>query len=101
MFTKIINEHRVQKELLIFINPRSGKGQAQQIFESIKHLFDISGHRYHVVETLYRLHCFDYLYELSADKLFSYSGIVSVSGDGTPHEIINALLLRKDREKCL
>lgn len=53
------------------------------------------------METLYRFHCFDYLHDLNANKLFSYSGIVSVSGDGTPHEIVNALLSRPDREKCL
>ncbi|EAR84842.1 diacylglycerol kinase (macronuclear) [Tetrahymena thermophila SB210] len=101
LFINIVSNNRVQKELLIFVNPHSGKGQAQQVFNRVKDLFEISGHSYHVVETLYRLHCFDYLYEISSEKLFSYYGIVSVSGDGTPHEIVNALLLRSDREQCL
>ena len=67
----------------------------------MKYIFDISGSKCNVVSTLYKLHAYDYILDLTSEKIQSYKGIVCISGDGTPHEVINGLLSRPDRDECI
>ena len=83
---------------MVFVNPFSGTKNAKKIWDRVRRILDIAGYKISELETLYRLHCLDHIKDLSTDELLSFSGIIAVSGDGTPHEILNALFTRPDRE---
>ena len=74
--------------LLVFLNPHGGNGSALKVWESVQFILQNSNFVIKVVETTYYRHCYNYL---KAANLSKISGIISVSGDGLIHEIINAL----------
>ena len=48
-----------------------------------------SGYHLEIIQTRYSKHAYEYILGLPTDKIQQFYGIVSVSGDGVPHEIIN------------
>ncbi|VDI56628.1 sphingosine kinase [Mytilus galloprovincialis] len=85
--------------VLVLINPRSGPGKAQQIFEStVKPMLDDADIVYKILITEYAGHASDVVKTL---KLEDYSGLVIVSGDGLIYEVINGLMSRKDWAKAI
>ena len=85
---RIINK----KKLLIFINPYGGKGKAKKIWASVENLFKLSFFSYDIMYTTHYQHAYEYTLTLPKDK---YHGLISNSGDGIIHEIVNALMERK------
>ncbi|KAJ1950110.1 Sphingosine kinase 1 [Linderina pennispora] len=90
-----INDRNVN--VLVLLNPVSGKRKAIKIFETIvKPIFEIGGTPY----TLKLTESANYATDLLKNEdLSSYSSIVSVSGDGLLHEILNGFLQRADWPK--
>ncbi|CAD8086611.1 unnamed protein product [Paramecium sonneborni] len=86
----------IPKQLLVFVNPASGKGHAVKEWNKAKPILDKFNVKYQVIMTQYQNHCFDYLLKEDLSNIY---GIVLVSGDGLPHEAINALYARQDWEK--
>ena len=83
-----------KRKLLVFINPIGGKGNAIQIWEKAnKILSEVPSISLEIIHTSY----FKNAYEITLKKpLNEYDGIITCSGDGILHEVINAIFHRKD-----
>jgi len=77
------------KPLIIFINPASGTGIARKLFrKTLKPSLDADEIEYDLVETKYAGHAV----EVVQNKEFSdIGGIVTISGDGMVHEVLNGI----------
>eukprot|EP01017_Pseudomicrothorax_dubius_P028885 TRINITY_DN3466_c0_g1_i4.p1 TRINITY_DN3466_c0_g1~~TRINITY_DN3466_c0_g1_i4.p1 ORF type:complete len:498 (+),score=93.38 TRINITY_DN3466_c0_g1_i4:35-1528(+) len=95
----IVRDYFIRR-FLIFLNPASGSGQAVARWNIVEPIFRGCGYTLDVVSTTRAHHAHDYVQELPLDTLLQYSGIITVSGDGLPHEVINALLSRPDAEEA-
>lgn len=51
-----------------------------------------------VIHTTHKCHALEIIREMPAEEFQSYWAIVTVSGDGVPHEIVNGFYQRKDRQ---
>lgn len=82
----------IPMDILIFINPISGKGKSEEIFEKIKHLFD-SKFKITVVKTEDSKSISNYIEnsKLNTEKFPNYKAIIGCGGDGTIFQIINSL----------
>ncbi|RIA85878.1 ATP-NAD kinase-like domain-containing protein [Glomus cerebriforme] len=82
------------KHFKVFINPIGGSGKANKVFNKlVKPIFDAAKCTYDITMTNRSNHAKEIANKLD---LKSYDAIVSVSGDGIIHEIINGLLSRND-----
>lgn len=89
----------LRHKLFIIINPHGGPGKADHIFRRFcKPVFDAAGVSMEIVYTTHSKHATTIARE--AD-LASYDAIVCVSGDGIPHEVINAIMKRPDAAQIL
>ena len=79
-------------DILVFINPISGKGKSEEIFEKVKHLFDTK-FKITVVRTKDSNTITNYIEncKLNTGKLPNYKAIIGCGGDGTIFQIINSL----------
>ncbi|RXW20903.1 hypothetical protein EST38_g4972 [Candolleomyces aberdarensis] len=86
------------RRLLVFVNPHGGVGKGVKLFKKVvEPVFLASGCDLTVVQTERRGHAFDYVKTLSLD----YDAIVTVSGDGLIHEVLNGLAQHEDPIKAL
>ncbi|CAL4061199.1 unnamed protein product [Meganyctiphanes norvegica] len=88
-----------QRKLLILINPNSGPGKAEQIYN--KQVAPVLGEAeipHQVVVTKRANHAKDIVKSADLNK---YAGIVIVSGDGLVYEVYNGLLRRSDWESAI
>ncbi|KAJ6665198.1 hypothetical protein lerEdw1_004247 [Lerista edwardsae] len=84
------------KSLKVFVNPRSHKREATQIYyEHVAPLFKLADIKTDVVVTEYEGHALTLLKECD---LNSFHGVVCVGGDGTANEVAHGLLLRAQME---
>jgi len=88
-----------KRHLVVFVNPASGKGLAAARWTKSKPFLEKAGCTFTEVKTEYSGHARDYVQKLEASELLNYDGLVTVSGDGLPHEVINGLCLRSDWEE--
>ena len=79
--------------LYFLINPNSGKKKSLKIFKSIQPLLNKKSIDYDFFETQYKGHAIDLIQK---NNLKQYDGIIIIGGDGTFHEVVNGLMLRKD-----
>ena len=78
---------------LILLNPASGTGQSARLFEQFKQLLIEANIKHKLVKTTHRGHA----HEIGASfDLTGYDGLITVSGDGLFHEMINGLLTRDE-----
>jgi len=82
-----------RKKLLVFVNPFSGTLKAVDRWDQVSSLLDRAGVEAHIVVTNQRNHALNAVKEAELEQ---YSGIVTVSGDGLIHEVMNGLSQRKD-----
>ncbi|XP_039958932.1 sphingosine kinase 2 [Bactrocera tryoni] len=86
----------VEKQLLIFLNPKSGSGKGREMFHKqmapvlkeadVPYELHVTAH-YNFAREYVRKH---------SDLLRSYSGIVVASGDGLFYEVLNGIMERED-----
>ncbi|KAJ1784907.1 hypothetical protein LPJ59_006259, partial [Coemansia sp. RSA 2399] len=82
---------------LVFLNPISGKRKSLKVFESIvKPIFEIGNMSYTLQITDSSRHAADFI---ENEDLSPYTSLITVSGDGLLHEVLNGLLRRKDWAK--
>ncbi|KAJ2818555.1 Sphingosine kinase 1, partial [Coemansia erecta] len=80
--------------VLIFVNPVSGKRKSVKLFETIvKPILEIGCTQYTLQITKSQGHAAEYV---KTEDLSKFTSIVAVSGDGLLHEILNGLLTRPD-----
>ncbi|XP_028398134.1 ceramide kinase-like [Dendronephthya gigantea] len=92
----ILTDFKRPKKLLIFVNPYGGKKQAPKIFRNkVEPLFHLAKIDMEVVETTRADHAKDFI--TSEPDLTEYDGIISVGGDGMFSEILNGILMRKNK----
>ncbi|KAG0297964.1 sphinganine kinase lcb4, partial [Dissophora globulifera] len=78
----------------VLVNPFGGQGHAKRIWENTAEpLFRAAGCTYDLTYTTHRFHAKEIAKDLDIRK---YDAIVSVSGDGVLHEVINGLMERPD-----
>lgn len=96
--TELSNIPSFRRVLLVFINPNSGTKKGIQVWEQAKCFLTKAGCTFVEVFTKAPNHARNYLLEHKASELKEIDGILSVSGDGIPHEIINGIFGRPDWE---
>ncbi|CEI98689.1 sphinganine kinase lcb4 [Rhizopus azygosporus] len=90
---------KVHKRLLVLINPFGGQGKAKEIFEYHVHpIFQAAKCEVTVKNTQRQGHAIDIAKELDVD---AYDAVVTVSGDGVVHEVINGFLARSDAKDVM
>ncbi|GAB1598294.1 ceramide kinase-like [Argonauta hians] len=82
------------KNLLVLINPYSGKGLATKVFSSIKYIFELAGIKCHT-STLSKT--VDLTNIIQNQDLSQFDGVVVVGGDGTLNYTVTSLM--KDNQK--
>ncbi|XP_008437007.2 ceramide kinase isoform X4 [Cucumis melo] len=83
------------KNLLVFVNPRSGKGIGSRTWEAVAPIFLRAKINTKVIVTERANHAFDVMATTSNKDLKMYDGIVAVGGDGFFNEILNGFLLSR------
>ena len=84
----------MEKRILVFINPHSGKGKGSQVFkEFLLPALEEQKLPFETVFTEFAGHARDFVRRAN---LSVYSAIVSVSGDGLVHEIYSGIYDRPD-----
>lgn len=94
LYLQGIQELPPQRNLLIFVNPRSGPGKALQVFrERVVPVLAESDIKYKLVVTD-RSNCArDFV---KTQNLAAWNGVVVVSGDGLLYEVFNGIMERSD-----
>jgi len=93
--------HRLQytcperNKLLVFLNPFSGTRRAVEKWDKVDRLLQLAGVSVEKVVTERANHAMELVQNMNLDQ---YSAIVTVSGDGLIHEVLNGLCMRKDWE---
>ena len=82
----------MEKRLMLFINPRSGKSNKQKVFSAIEETIRDEGWTVETYFTEYRGHATEL-----AERAGGYDRIVCVGGDGTLNEVINGLMTLEKR----
>ena len=106
IFSEIATLHKTpadflpfQRRLLVFINPKSGKGNAPETWKVAKEILSKAGCEFTEVLTTHAEHAKEYVQQAQSSDLKKYDGFVTVSGDGLPHEVINGIMTRTDWEE--
>ncbi|XP_055809633.1 ceramide kinase isoform X2 [Solanum dulcamara] len=86
------------KNLLVFINPKSGKGLGCKVWEAVAPIFSQAKVKMKVTVTERAGQALDIMSYITNRELSLYDGVVAVGGDGFFNEILNGLLL--SRHKC-
>eukprot|EP00257_Ricinus_communis_P019584 XP_015578615.1 ceramide kinase [Ricinus communis] len=85
------------KNLLVFVNPRSGKAHGCRTWETVAPIFSRAEVETKVVVTQRAGHAFDVMASLANRELSAYDGVVVVGGDGFFNEILNGFLLSRHK----
>lgn len=87
------------KRIKVLINPFGGQGKAKTIYErQVKPVFEAAKCVMDVQFTERHGHAIDIAKEINIDK---FDSIVTVSGDGVIHEVINGFLQRSDAREAI
>lgn len=82
------------RKVLVLVNPFSGQRQAARSWEIARPILEKAHIEMKVVMTERAGHAYDIVHQDL--KPGDYDGIVTVSGDGLIHEVVNGLYRRKD-----
>lgn len=90
------------KPILVLINPHSGRGKSNIIYQKkLIPFFEGSGIQHEAFITNSEFRVKDFIHNLSLTDLFKFKSILVVSGDGLLYETVNALMSRNDSEKAI
>lgn len=84
---------RKRKKLLVLVNPVGGRGRAVEIWQQVEDILVEVGISCEVVITTHAGHARELV---SSCEIGNYGGVVTVSGDGGLHEVLNGLSGRLD-----
>ncbi|KAB5572755.1 ATP-NAD kinase-like domain-containing protein [Coniochaeta sp. 2T2.1] len=88
-----------RKRAYVLINPNSGPGEADKLFErEARGIFQAARMELTVVTTKHSGHAVELAEKMDVDK---YDVVIACSGDGLPHEIFNGLGQRPDAGRAL
>lgn len=77
----------------VFLNPYSGTKKSKKVWDQFSRWLSVAGVKVTLTETEYAGHCQVVVSELDFKEI---DVIVSISGDGMLHELINGIMKRKD-----
>jgi len=95
-----------KRKLLVFVNPHSGRNQAVKNWNKAKKLLSMkffikiflkiffvekAGCEFQEIFTQYSGHAKEFIFKYPSESLKEIDGLVTVSGDGLLHEIINGI----------
>ncbi|KAG5033483.1 hypothetical protein JHK85_017465 [Glycine max] len=80
------------KNLLVFVHPRSGKGNGCRTWEAVAPIFSRAKVKTKVIVTERAGEAFDVMSSITNVELNSFDGVVAVGGDGFFNEILNGFL---------
>ncbi|KAI4332808.1 hypothetical protein L6164_017687 [Bauhinia variegata] len=80
------------RNLMVFVHPRSGKGNGLRTWEAVAPIFSRAKVKTKVIVTERAGHAYDVMSSISNKELNSYDGVVAVGGDGFFNEILNGFL---------
>ena len=83
-------------KLCFLVNPYSGKNQSLKIFQSIKPLLNQKNIDIDFYKTEYKEHAIEIVKKI---ELNTYNALIIIGGDGTFHEVVTALMKRKDNQR--
>jgi sphingosine kinase len=88
------------RRLLVLVNPFGGKKTAPKVWDEIARpiIELVPTIQVHLVETTHEGHAGELVQEI---ELNNYDGIVTVSGDGLMHEVVNGLMNRDDWNEAI
>lgn len=97
MWVNVINscldqEMQRPQNLLVFVHPKSGKGNGCTTWETVSPIFSRAKVHTKVIVTERAGHAFDVMLATTNEELKQYDGIVAVGGDGFFNEILNGFL---------
>jgi len=84
-----------QRRMLVLVNPKSGPGKAQSIFDECRQVLDDADVKLSVTITTHSGHAAELI---RADTALDYDAIIICSGDGLMHEVLQGLMARPDRD---
>lgn len=93
------NDTKRPRNLMVIINPNSGKKNASNTWEEVSSLFKKAKINIKVIKTQRTRHAFEVMNSTSDDDLARLDGVIIVGGDGLFNEVLNGLLLRRHRAK--
>ncbi|KAI9509619.1 ATP-NAD kinase-like domain-containing protein [Russula earlei] len=89
---------KIQRRLFVVINPHGGPGKAASLFKrKVEPILKAARCTYKVVSTEYHGHASKVASEIALDD---FDAVVTVSGDGTLHELINGFSKHKHPMKA-
>uniref|UniRef100_A0A1J3J0T9 Ceramide kinase n=1 Tax=Noccaea caerulescens TaxID=107243 RepID=A0A1J3J0T9_NOCCA len=91
----LIKEIERPRNLLVFVHPKSGKGNGSKIWETVSKIFNRAKVNTKVVVTERAGHAFDVMASIQNNELHLYDGIIAVGGDGFFNEVLNGYLLSR------
>ncbi|CAH8279249.1 unnamed protein product [Arabidopsis lyrata] len=91
----LIKEVERPRNLLVFVHPKSGKGNGSKVWETVSKIFIRAKVNTKVIVTERAGHAFDVMASIQNKELHSYDGIIAVGGDGFFNEILNGYLLSR------
>ncbi|XP_062163725.1 ceramide kinase isoform X2 [Alnus glutinosa] len=80
------------RNLMVFVHPRSGKGNGCRTWETVAPIFSRAKVKTKVIVTERAGQAFHVMASTSNKDLYSYDGVVAVGGDGFFNEILNGFL---------
>ncbi|ORX43556.1 hypothetical protein DM01DRAFT_1340709 [Hesseltinella vesiculosa] len=90
----VYHDLKPEKRLKVLINPFGGQGKAKSIFETnVRPVFNAAKCAVDIQYTEHQGHALQIAKEIDVD---AYDAIVTVSGDGVIHEVINGFMQRPD-----
>ncbi|ANM69998.1 Diacylglycerol kinase family protein [Arabidopsis thaliana] len=91
----LIKEVERPRNLLVFVHPKSGKGNGSKVWETVSKIFIRAKVNTKVIVTERAGHAFDVMASIQNKELHTYDGIIAVGGDGFFNEILNGYLLSR------
>mmetsp|Transcript_10705 Transcript_10705/g.11659 ORF Transcript_10705/g.11659 Transcript_10705/m.11659 type:complete len:498 (-) Transcript_10705:179-1672(-) len=83
------------RKILVFVNPVSGKKRAVKVWRSVSQVLKHTNCQIDVHETQRKDDARDRVHDMA---IGDYDVVVTVSGDGLIHEVINGVMTRSDHE---
>ncbi|KAI1302144.1 sphinganine kinase lcb4 [Mortierella claussenii] len=94
VLSHVYKDVKIGRHFKVLINPFGGQGHAKRMWEqTAEPLFKAAKCTYDLTYTTHRYHAKEIAKDLD---IRAFDGIVSVSGDGVIHEVINGLMERPD-----